>query len=158
MLYRSIVVKKELSQKAKLSVYQSIYVPTLTYGHELWVVTKRTRSRIQVAEMSFLWRVAGLSLSDRVRSSDIRREHGVEAAAPLRRKASAEVVRASDQEASRVPPFRGFPGTSDWEERPEADPEPAGGIICLIWPGNASGSPGGARECCWGEGGLESLA
>jgi len=24
---------------------------------------------------------------------------------------------------------------------PGADPEPAGGIIYLIWPGNASGSP-----------------
>ncbi|KAK3567192.1 hypothetical protein QTP86_012462 [Hemibagrus guttatus] len=38
-MYRLVVVKKELSQKAKLSIYQSIYVPTLTYGHELWVVS-----------------------------------------------------------------------------------------------------------------------
>ena len=30
-LYQSVVVKKELSQKAKLSIYRSIYVPTLTY-------------------------------------------------------------------------------------------------------------------------------
>ena len=78
MLYRTVVVKRELSHKAKLSIYWSIYVPTLTYGHELWVVTERTRSRIQAAEMSFLRRVAGLSLRDRVRSSDIRRELGVE--------------------------------------------------------------------------------
>ena len=42
-LHRPVVVKKELSQKAKLSIYWSIYVPTLTYGHELWVVTERTR-------------------------------------------------------------------------------------------------------------------
>ncbi|KAL0186471.1 hypothetical protein M9458_018141, partial [Cirrhinus mrigala] len=53
-LYRSVVVKKELSCKAKLSIYRSIYVPTLTYGHELWVMTERIRSRIQAAEMSFL--------------------------------------------------------------------------------------------------------
>ena len=71
-LYRSVVVKKELSRKAKLSIYRSIYVPALTYGHELWVVTERTRSRIQAAEMSFLRRVSGLSLRDRVRSSVIR--------------------------------------------------------------------------------------
>uniref|UniRef100_A0A8C2ZPF1 Reverse transcriptase domain-containing protein n=1 Tax=Cyclopterus lumpus TaxID=8103 RepID=A0A8C2ZPF1_CYCLU len=77
-LYRSILVKRELSRKAKLSIYWSVYVPTLTYGHELWVVTERTRSRIQAAEMSFLRRVAGLSLRDRVRSSDIRGELGVE--------------------------------------------------------------------------------
>ncbi|TWW60624.1 R2 Retrovirus-related Pol polyprotein from type I retrotransposable element [Takifugu flavidus] len=64
-LHRSVVVKRELSRKAKLSIYRSIFVPTLTYGHELWVMTERTRSRVQAAEMSFLRRVAGLSLRDR---------------------------------------------------------------------------------------------
>ncbi len=48
----------------------------------LWGVLReygvRMRSRIQAAEMSFLRRVAGLSLRDRVRSSDIWRESGVE--------------------------------------------------------------------------------
>ena len=47
-LYWTVLVKKELS------IYRSVYVPTLTYGHELWVVTERIRSRIQAAEMSFL--------------------------------------------------------------------------------------------------------
>ncbi|KAK3530739.1 hypothetical protein QTP70_000755 [Hemibagrus guttatus] len=73
-MYQSVVVKKELSQKAKLSIYQSIYIPTLTYGHELWVMTERVGSRIQAAEMSFLRRVAGRSLKDRVRSSITREE------------------------------------------------------------------------------------
>ena len=77
-LNRSVVVKRELSRKAKLSIYRSIYAPTLTYGHELWVMTERMRSRIQAAEMSFLRRVAGLSLRDRVRSSDIRERLRVE--------------------------------------------------------------------------------
>ncbi|KAK3542066.1 hypothetical protein QTP86_011367 [Hemibagrus guttatus] len=77
-MYRSVVVKKELSRKAKLSIYQSIYAPTLTYGHELWVITERVRSRIQAAEMSFLRRVAGRSLRDRLRSSVTREELGVE--------------------------------------------------------------------------------
>ncbi|KAK3506845.1 hypothetical protein QTP70_029252 [Hemibagrus guttatus] len=77
-MYRSVVVKKELSRKAKLSIYQSIYVPTLTYGHELWVMTERIRARIQAAEMSFLHSVAGRSLRDRVRSSVTWEELGVE--------------------------------------------------------------------------------
>ncbi|TWW78306.1 hypothetical protein D4764_11G0004270 [Takifugu flavidus] len=77
-LHQSVVVKRELSRKAKLSIYRSIFVPTLTYGHELWVMTERTRSRVQAAEMSFLRRVARLSLRDRVRSSAIREELGVE--------------------------------------------------------------------------------
>ena len=43
-LNQSVVVKKELSRKEKLSIYRSIYVPTLTDDHELWVMTERTRS------------------------------------------------------------------------------------------------------------------
>ena len=75
-LHRPVVVKKELSQK--LSIYWSIYVPILTYGHELWVVTERTRSRIQAAEVGVLRGVSGLSLRDRVRNSVIREGLGVE--------------------------------------------------------------------------------
>ncbi|WP_214636687.1 hypothetical protein, partial [Mycobacterium tuberculosis] len=77
-LYRTVVTKRELSRKAKLSIYRSIFVPILTYGHEGWVMTERTRSRVQAAEMSFLRRVAGVSLRDRVRSSAIREELGLE--------------------------------------------------------------------------------
>ena len=40
------MVKREPSQKAKLSIYWSIFDPTLTYGHKIWVV----RLRIQAAE------------------------------------------------------------------------------------------------------------
>ena len=39
-LHGSVVVKRELSRKAKLSIYQSIYVPTLTYGHEQCLICK----------------------------------------------------------------------------------------------------------------------
>ena len=51
--YWSVVVKRELSQRAKLSIYQLIYIPTLPYGHELWVMTERMRLRIQMVEISF---------------------------------------------------------------------------------------------------------
>ncbi|KAK3562016.1 hypothetical protein QTP86_024486 [Hemibagrus guttatus] len=57
-MYRSVVVKKELSRKAKLSIYQSIYVPTLTYGHELWVMTERDSSGMR------LWKRKWFVLSD----------------------------------------------------------------------------------------------
>lgn len=32
--------------------YQSIYVPTLTYGHELWIATERSTWK-QVEEMAY---------------------------------------------------------------------------------------------------------
>ena len=68
-LCRSVVVERKGSRKVKLSIYWSTLVPTLTYGHKLWVVTAITRLRVQVAEMSFISKVAGLT--DRVRSSTI---------------------------------------------------------------------------------------
>ena len=70
-----------------------------------------------VAEMSNIRRVAGLR--KRMWGSDIRRELGIE---PLllyvRQKGPAEVVQASDQDASRAPPIGGLPGTSNWQEAP----------------------------------------
>ena len=48
-LLRSIMVKRKLSRKANLSIDWSILIPTLTYGHEIWVVTERTRSRMRVS-------------------------------------------------------------------------------------------------------------
>ena len=66
-LHWSVVVKKELSRKAKLLIYRSIYV-----------LTERIRSWIQAAEMSFLRRVVGRSLRDRVRSSVTRMELHIE--------------------------------------------------------------------------------
>lgn len=35
ILHWSVAVKRELSIKAKFSIYWSIYAPTLTYGHKL---------------------------------------------------------------------------------------------------------------------------
>lgn len=58
--------------KTKLLIYLSIYVPALTYGHEL----KRMRSQVTI--VSFLGRVVGLNLRDIMRSLDIQKELGVE--------------------------------------------------------------------------------
>ncbi len=51
MLYWTAVMKRGLSQKVKLSMYWSIYLPTLINDHELWIVTEIVRSCIQAAEM-----------------------------------------------------------------------------------------------------------
>lgn len=51
------MVKRELSRKAKLR-FELIYILTLTYGRELWVVADRTRLWMQAADMSFLCNVA----------------------------------------------------------------------------------------------------
>lgn len=66
----SVIVKREPSPKAKLSMHRSIFVPTLTDGHEFCVVTKRTRLRVLAAERSFHRRVAGLFLRGRETEAD----------------------------------------------------------------------------------------
>ncbi|TWW73429.1 hypothetical protein D4764_15G0008230 [Takifugu flavidus] len=138
-LHRSVVVKRELSRKAKLSIYRSIFVPTLTYGHELWVMTERTRSRVQAAEMSFLRRVAGLSLRDRVRSSAIREELGVESLLlRVERSQMGWLGHLVRMPPGRLPGevFRACPSG----KRPRGDPGHVGETMSLDWPGNAWGS------------------
>ncbi len=150
-MYRSVVVKKELSRKAKLSIYRSIYVPTLTYGHELWVMTERTRSRIQAVEMSFLRRVAGRSLIDRVRSSVTREELRVE---PLLLHIERGQLRWLGH-LFRMPPGR-LPGkvfrARPTGRRPRVDLGHAGEIMSPGWPGNASVSPRKSWRKCLGRG------
>lgn len=63
----TVVVKKVLSCQPKLLIFCSFDVLILTYAHELWVSTKRTRPWIQAAEMRFFQRVAVPNLRDRVR-------------------------------------------------------------------------------------------
>ena len=43
-LHYSVVMKRELSKKEKLTIFKAVFVPILTYGHESWVMTKRVRS------------------------------------------------------------------------------------------------------------------
>nr|XP_054588623.1 uncharacterized protein LOC129153273 isoform X1 [Nothobranchius furzeri] len=144
-LNQSVVVKGELIQKARLSIYRSIYVPILTYGHELWVMTERTRSRIQAAKMSFLRRVAGLSLRDRVRSSDIRKGLGVE---PLLLWIDRSQLRWLGH-LVRMPPGR-LPGRCFGHVLPaggpRVDPGHVGEVTSPIWSGNALGS---CRRIWW---------
>ena len=56
-LYRSAATKRELSNTANLSVFKSVFVPILTYGHESCVMTERILTKVQAPEMRFLRRV-----------------------------------------------------------------------------------------------------
>ena len=60
-LYCSVLTKRELSNTAKLSVFKSIFVPILSYGHESWVMTERILTRVQAPKLGFLRRVHGVT-------------------------------------------------------------------------------------------------
>ncbi len=124
---------------------------------EHWAVTKRMRSWMQVAEMSFLRRVAWLTLRDRVRSANIRREPGVELLLLC-------VERTSWGGSSIW--SKCLPGTFLWRfsiqpvRAPKVDPEHTGEITYLILLGKALGSPRRSWKMLLGRGksGLPCLA
>ena len=66
--------KRELSKKAKPLNFQSNFCPHSHYGHESWVMTERVRSQVQASEMRFLRRIEGVTLFNKVRSSQIRKK------------------------------------------------------------------------------------
>ena len=59
--YRSVGTKRELSNTAKLLVFESILVPILTYGHKSWVMTERILTQVQAPKLAFLRRVHGVT-------------------------------------------------------------------------------------------------
>ena len=77
-LHYSVVMKRELSKKAKLSIFKVVFVPILTYGYESWVMTERVRSQVQASEMRFLRKIDGVTLFNKVRSSEIRKSLNIE--------------------------------------------------------------------------------
>ena len=56
-----------------LLIFKTVFVPILTYGHKSWVTTKTVRSQEQVSEMRFSQSIEGVTLFNKVHSSQIRK-------------------------------------------------------------------------------------
>jgi len=50
-VYRSVVIKRELPNIAKLSAIKSVFVPILTYGHESWAMIEGMISEVLAAKI-----------------------------------------------------------------------------------------------------------
>ena len=72
-LHYSVVMKRELSKKAKLSIFKARFVSIPTYGHESWVMTERMRSQVRASEVRFLQKIEEVTLFNKMRSSEIRK-------------------------------------------------------------------------------------
>ena len=57
----SVVLKRELCTKAKLSIFRSVYVSILTCGRDRWIMNEKVKSRVQAADMGCLRRSSGLT-------------------------------------------------------------------------------------------------
>ena len=65
---------KKTSMEAQIKLYKIAARPTLPYGSETWVTTKREDSRITAAEMRFFRGVKGYRRLDKIENSQIREE------------------------------------------------------------------------------------
>jgi hypothetical protein len=51
-----------------------VTVPTLTYGSEIWTITRKQEAKIETAEMKFLRSTAGHARKGQIRNTKIREE------------------------------------------------------------------------------------
>ena len=60
-LHCPVVTKQEFSNTTKLSVFKSVFVPILSYGHESRVMTERILTQVQAPELGFLRGLHGVT-------------------------------------------------------------------------------------------------
>ena len=72
-LHNSVVMKRKSSKLAKLSIFKTVFVCILTYGHESWVMTKSVRSQVQASETRFLQKIEEAALFNKLWCSEIRK-------------------------------------------------------------------------------------
>ena len=82
--------KASAVMQALHSIFKTVFVPILTNGHESWIMTDRVRSQVLASEMSFLRRIKGVTLFNKVRSSEIRKSLNIE---PLLRRIKISQLR-----------------------------------------------------------------
>jgi cysteinyl-tRNA synthetase len=77
-LGKIFIGKKEITRKTKMTVYQTIFRPVLTFGSESWVMTERQKNRMQAIEMKSHRTTLGITKKDHKRNDDIREELRIE--------------------------------------------------------------------------------
>jgi len=64
---------KKIRTDTQMKFFKVVSRPTLLYGSETWVTTKRDMTRLEAAEMRFLRSVKGYTRLDKIRSEVIRK-------------------------------------------------------------------------------------
>ena len=77
---------KKTRTDTQMKFYKVVARPSLLYGSETWVTTKRDMTGLEAAEMRFLRSVTGCTRLDKIRSEFIRKELEISAIQDVRLK------------------------------------------------------------------------
>ena len=69
---REVWKKGRMTMERKKRIYESVVVPKVMYGSELWVLSAKERKALEVFEMKGLRSMCGIRVSDRIRNERIR--------------------------------------------------------------------------------------
>ena len=72
-----VICDKKMPRKLKIKLYMTVIRPVLLYGAECWTVRKKEEQILEKTEKMMLRRIKGVTLKDKVKSVDIRKELGV---------------------------------------------------------------------------------
>ena len=72
-----VISDKKMPRKLKTKLYETVIRPVLTYGAECWTMGKKEEQILETTEMRMLRRIYGVTLRDKCRSRDIRKELNV---------------------------------------------------------------------------------
>ena len=75
---KKVYESRDISREVKVTVFEAVVIPTLTYGCESWVLKERETSRLQATEMKVLRKIAGVTRMDCVRNETVRERRKVE--------------------------------------------------------------------------------
>src|SRR6266576_4746657 len=76
-LINRVLNVNKIWREMRMKVYNTLAIPMLTYGSEVWALRKTDKRRIEATEMRVMRRTAGVTLRDKIHSEDIRNMLGV---------------------------------------------------------------------------------
>ena len=72
-----VIEDKKLPTKLKTKLYTTVVRPVILYGAECWTTGVKEENILEKTEMRMLTRIKGVTVKDKMKSEDIRKELGV---------------------------------------------------------------------------------
>jgi hypothetical protein len=71
---KNVLKPNQVQKSSRMKIYNTLAIPALIYGREIWTLTQQDKSRLKASEMKFLRRTAGYTLLDHNKNEDILQE------------------------------------------------------------------------------------